>query len=52
MLIFMEMGTSVKGFPGEEIKHSTRISFCLLVSLQFDGGSLAAPDVPHDDGVV
>lgn len=26
--------------------------FVLLVSLQFDGGSFAAPDVPHDDGVV
>lgn len=26
--------------------------FFLLVSLQFDGRPFAAPDVPHDDGMV
>lgn len=35
-----------------EVQRWTGISLFLLVSLQFDGGPFATPDVPHDDGVV
>lgn len=45
------MEISLKVF---QVNKSTGISFFLflLVPLQFDGGPFAAPDVPHDDGVV